>query len=186
MNRFIEDLRVKVEIKKGMRSVTLVAYIATILDSNVWIVAIFRLSSFFSKIRFYPLAKIFWLINRILFSVDIDPRADLAGGLILIHGIGIVIGHEVKSLGELKIYQGVTIGGNSGKRKDLNGKLRGQPLIEENVTLGIDSKILGPVKIGKNAQIGTNAIVTKDVSKNTVIIGNNTILRKIDENNSDI
>lgn len=48
-------------------------------------VCLYRLSSFFynEKWRFNILSKIIWYLNRIIFNVDIDYRADLAGGLSL-------------------------------------------------------------------------------------------------------
>lgn len=176
MRRFIKDVEAKIGAKQKYSNFW-IAYIKAFLDVTIWVVAIYRISSFFTKISLYPVGKIFWLINRILFSVDIDPRADLAGGFVLVHGLNIVIGHEVKSLGSLKVYQGVTIGGNSGKRKIINGKETGQPVLEDNVTLGIDSKVLGPILIGKSSLIGTSAIITKDVEPHSVMVGNNKLLR---------
>ncbi|BDD05963.1 serine O-acetyltransferase [Aureibacter tunicatorum] len=169
--KIVEDYFSKFESKKNSKS--LVKGLVVLLDVNFWIVIIFRISSFFSTIKMYPLAKVFWLINRVLFSVDIDPRARLAGGLSLVHGIGIVIGHEVRSLGRLKIYQGVTLGGNYGKVREIKDEFTGQPVIDDNVIVGINSTVLGPVLLGKNSKIGTGAIVTKDVTENTTIVGVN-------------
>lgn len=75
-------------------------------------ICLYRFSQFFYSIHLDVISKIIWYINRLLFHVDIDYRADLAGGIRLVHGLGTVIGHETKSLGNLTIYQGVTIGGN--------------------------------------------------------------------------
>jgi serine O-acetyltransferase len=41
----------------------------------------------------------------------------------------------------------------------------------DNVVVGSGAQILGPVIIGKNAKVGANAVVTKDVSENAVMIG---------------
>jgi len=62
--------------------------------------------------------------------VDIDYRADLAGGFMLIHGLGTVIGKNVISRGKLKVYQHVTLGGGNGKVGRLveDGKVRGMLL----------------------------------------------------------
>lgn len=138
---------------------------------------LFRISSLFVKLKLFPIAKVFWLINRIIFSVDIDPRAKIAGGFEIIHGIGIVIGKYVEILGPVKIYQGATLGGNNNKTYNYEGKVLRQPLLYPNVTVGINSAIIGPLVIGENATIGTNAVVTKNVAKNSIIIGNNKILK---------
>lgn len=89
-------------------------------------VALYRLSSFLYHNRLDILAKLVWYINRIIFSVDIDYRADLAGGFVLIHGLGTVVGKDVVSKGKLTVYQGVTIGG-SGKSKVGGVKKYGSP-----------------------------------------------------------
>lgn len=121
-------------------------------------------------------SRLFWLLNRVIFSVDIDPGANIRT-LLIIHGIGIVIGREVEVSGSLKIYHGATLGGNMNKQRVINGKTISQPIIKNNVTVGINSAILGPVIIGNNVLIGTGAIVTKDVPDNSLVIGVNQISR---------
>ena len=127
-------------------------------------VCLFRLSNFFYKAHLSFLAKIIWYINRIIFCVDIDYRADLAGGLVIKHGLGIVIGKGVITKGNITIYQGVTLGGNSGIKKQYQGIMIDQPYIEENVTIYTDAKIFGPVVIGKNNIIKAGSILTDDLT----------------------
>lgn len=127
-------------------------------------VCLYRLSNFFCRCHLGVISKILWYFNRMLFHVDIDYRADLAGGFVLVHGLGTVIGCEVRSKGRLHVYQGVTIGGNNGKiRVDENGKIWGQALIGENVTIYTDASIFGPVVIGENAVIKAKSLITHDV-----------------------
>lgn len=127
-------------------------------------VCLFRLSNWFYRIHIAVLAKVVWYLNRMLYHVDIDYRADLAGGFVLVHGLGTVIGCEVCSKGHLKVYQGVTIGGNNGKtRVDENGKVWGQACIGSNVTIYTDACIFGPVVISDNAVIKARQLVAKDV-----------------------
>lgn len=127
-------------------------------------VCLFRLSNWFYRMHLAVFAKIIWYINRVLYHVDIDYRADLAGGFVLIHGLGTVIGCEVCSQGRLCIYQGVTIGGNNGKtRIDEAGKVWGQALIGKNVTIYTDACIFGPVVISDNTVIKAKQLVTKDI-----------------------
>ena len=40
-----------------------------------------------------------------------------------------------------------------------------------DVVVGSGAQILGPVTIGKNAKIGANAVVTKDVPQNAIMVG---------------
>lgn len=127
-------------------------------------VCLFRLSNWFYRIHLAVIAKIIWYINRTVYHVDIDYRADLAGGFVLIHGLGTVIGCEVCSTGPLMVYQGVTIGGNNGKtRVDENGKVWGQALIGKNVTIYTDACVFGPVVISDNTVIKAKQLVTKSM-----------------------
>lgn len=113
----------------------------------------YRLSSFFYKIKLIPIGRLFWLLNRILFSIDIDPRATLRGGVLILHGAGIVIGKNVIAEGNFKIYQGATLGGNNGKKREINYKIFSQPLIKEDVTIGINAAVLGPIILNKGCML---------------------------------
>lgn len=127
-------------------------------------VCLFRLSAWFYRMHLALFAKIIWYINRVTFHVDIDYRADLAGGFVLVHGLGTIIGCEVCSTGRLTVYQGVTIGGNNGKtRVDESGKVWGQACIGDNVTIYTDACIFGPVIISDNTVIKAKQLVTNDL-----------------------
>jgi len=66
----------------------------------------------------------------------------------------------------------VTLGGispsiNSNDQRNI----KRHPTLMDNVVVGSGAQILGPVIVGKNAKIGSNAVVTKDVPDNAVMIG---------------
>lgn len=122
-------------------------------------VALYRLSTFFYKIKCSVLAKIIWYINRVIFSVDIDYRANLAGGLVIVHGLGVVIGKDVVSKGKLTVYQGVTIGG-SGKSKIIDSVERWQPIIGVGVRIYANAMVLGPISISDNSIIKAGERIT--------------------------
>lgn len=127
-------------------------------------VCLYRLSHFFYQIHLTILSKIIWYINRLFFHVDIDYRAKLAGGFVLVHGLGTVIGGSVCSEGKLVVYQGVTIGGNNGRTRDLeNGKRLYQPLLKSNVTIYTNASVFGPIVIKENAIIKAGSIITNDI-----------------------
>jgi serine O-acetyltransferase len=48
--------------------------------------------------------------------------------------------------------------------------LLGAPVIEDNVTIGPGARIVGPVRIGRGATIGPNAVVTEDVPSHDTIV----------------
>lgn len=135
-----------------------------LLNPNFHAVCLFRLSNFFYRIKLSPISKIVWYINRLLFHVDIDYRADLAGGFVLVHGLGTVIGKNVIARGKLKVYQHVTLGGGNGKpaRLDDDGVLRGMPLFLGNAVVYTGAIVVGGIIISKDAVIKAGAVVSKD------------------------
>lgn len=95
-------------------------------------------------------------INRIVFSVVLPPTVRLGRGVVLGYsGLGTVF-HARAVLGNRVIVgPGVTIGGRSG--------LAGVPVIEDDVQIGSGAKVLGPIRVGRGAAIGANAVVLADV-----------------------
>lgn len=144
----------------------LVKKISTILFNPCFhSVVLYRFSNLLYRIHLAALAKIVWYLNRMFYHVDIDYRADLAGGFVLMHGIGTVIGKEVISKGKLVVYQGVCLGGNGNKqRADETGKPWTQPRIENNVKIYTGAYIFGPAIIHENIIIKAGSIITHDIN----------------------
>ena len=88
---------------------------------------------------------------RFLTGVEIHPGAKIGSGVMIDHGMGIVIGETAEVGDGCTIYQGVTLGG-TGKDK---GKRH--PTLGKNVTVGCGAKILGPFKVGDGAKVAANA-----------------------------
>lgn len=79
-----------------------------------------------------------------------------------IHGLGIVVGSEVK-IGEcVTVYQGVTLGGNNGKKKMIDNCITGQPVIGNNVTLYTDAKVFGPIELPDNSIVKAGSVISCD------------------------
>lgn len=95
-------------------------------------------------------------------------------GLIVYHNIGAVI--SAQSIGKnASISQGVTIGfGGSGKGNEE------KPIIGDNVRIGTNAIVIGGVHIGDNAIIGAGAVITKDVPRGAVVVGNPQRIIRID------
>jgi len=147
-----------------------------LLNISFYININYRISTFFSRIKLLFIAKIFWLINRIVFSIDIDPRAKIGGGFKIIHGLGIVIGAYAIIGDNFRIYQGVTIGGNMGKTREYKNLLLHQPYIGDNVIISANAVVLGPLVLHDNCIVGACSVITKDVDQGCVVVGNNKIL----------
>ena len=49
---------------------------------------------------------------------------------------------------------------------------KGRPTIGNNVSLGANVTIIGPVHIGNNVVVGAGSVVVKDVPNNCIVVGN--------------
>jgi len=110
-------------------------------------------------------ARAFAELIRVLTGVEIHPGARLAPGVFIDHATGVVIGETAEVGADVTIYQGVTLGGASldkGKR---------HPTVGDRVIIGAGAKVLGPIIIGPDSQIGANAVVVKPVPPGSVVVG---------------
>jgi len=110
--------------------------------------------------RAWVLPHRFW--SSVLAS-DVPINADLGGGLILLHGQGIVMHSEAHVGPNCLIAQGVTLG--------VNEKTGEAPRLVGRVDVGPGAKILGGITIGAGAKIGANAVVLKDVPAGALAVG---------------
>ncbi len=95
-------------------------------------------------------------------GIDIHPGAEIGNHFCIDHGTGIVIGETTKIGSNVKIYQGVTLGGLSVKKEDARKKRH--PTIEDRVVLYAGATILGgDTVIGEGSIIGGNVWLTKSV-----------------------
>jgi serine O-acetyltransferase len=110
------------------------------------------------------LPRFLYAVNRIVFSVVLPPTARLGRGVLLgYEGLAIVI-HQDAVLGDrVVVSPGVTIGGT--------GTSRGVPVIDDDVRIGAGAKVLGPIRIGRGARIGANAVVLSDVPEGMLAVG---------------
>jgi len=94
------------------------------------------------------------------------PGATIGRALFIDHGTGVVIG-ETSEIGDnVRLYQGVTLGGFRFRKDDAGELLRGykrHPTIEDDVTIYANASILGPITVGQGTVIGANVILTESV-----------------------
>ena len=131
-----------------------------------------RIANFFSIAKFNLVARIISQFSRFLTGIEIHPNAKIGKNLFIDHGMGVVIG-ETSEIGDnVTIYHMVTLGGISPSiNSDDQRNTKRHPTLMDNVVVGSGAQILGPVVVGKNAKIGANAVVTKDVDENSVMVG---------------
>ena len=110
------------------------------------------------------LPKLIWKLQYMLFNCSVPASCEIGGGTKFGYGGIAVVMHARTVIGKnCMIGQGVTIGGKSGWYD--------VPVIGDNVIINAGAKIIGPVRIGDNVEIGANSVVVKDVPSNCVVAG---------------
>src|ERR1700729_1633652 len=104
-------------------------------------------------------------VTRFFTQVEIHPGSTIGKGIFIDPGSGVVIGETTEIGDGCTIYQGVTLGGTSLSR----GKRH--PTLGRNVTVGVNSSVLGAIVLGDNVKVGGGSVVVKDVPANATVVG---------------
>ena len=102
------------------------------------------------------------LVTTVLYSIEIGSDIELGEGINFTHTLGTVIGGTSKVGSRVKFMGNNTIG---------TAKDNGCPVIEDDVVIGCGARVLGPIRIGRGAFIGANAVVLTDVPPGAIASG---------------
>jgi serine O-acetyltransferase len=116
-------------------------------------------------------ARVLATVTRSVTGVEIHPGARLGRRFFIDHGMGVVIGETAEVGDDVMIYHGVTLGGRSLER------VKRHPTVGNRVTIGAGARILGPVLVGDDVQVGANSVVVKDIPAGAVATGIPAVLR---------
>ena len=131
-----------------------------------------RIANFFQLAKFYLVARIISQLSRFFTGIEIHPGAKIGKNLFIDHGMGVVIGETSEIGNNVTIYHMATLGGIAPSINSNNQRqVKRHPTLDDCVVVGSGAQILGPVKIGTHAKVGANAVVTKDVPENAVMVG---------------
>ena len=111
-------------------------------------------------------------IARIVTGIEVHPAAVIGDDLFIDHGMGVVIGETSEIGNGVTLYHDVTLGGVAPSIDSHNQRnTKRHPTLEDGVIVGSGAQILGPIIVGRNARIGANAVVTKDVPAGVTMVG---------------
>ncbi|MBP1838251.1 serine O-acetyltransferase EpsC [Formosa algae] len=131
-------------------------------------IAIYRLSHALVELNVPIIPRMMSEYAHGITGTDIHPGAEIGDSFFIDHATGIVIGETSVIKDNVKIYQGVTLGGVQVK-KSLSATKR-HPTIENNVIIYANATILGgDVVIGANSIIGANVCVTVSVPEHSIL-----------------
>lgn len=102
---------------------------------------------------------------RWITGIEIHPAAQIGERFFIDHGMGVVIGETAVIGDDCTLYHGVTLGGTSWKE----GKRH--PTLKNRVVVGAGAKVLGPIEIGNDVRVGSNAVVIKAVPDASTVVG---------------
>lgn len=103
--------------------------------------------------------------NSEVFGVDIHPACIMGKGIMLDHATGIVIGETTVIEDDVSIMQSVTLGGTGNEQGDRH------PKIGYGVLIAAGAKVLGNIRIGREAKVGAGSVVLTDVPPHTTVVG---------------
>lgn len=129
-----------------------------------------RLMFYFNQ-KSYFLRKFFQRRLYYIYHCEISHMASIHESVQFVHPIAVVIGSQAVIEANCIIYQCVTIGAT------LNNDNK-MPKIKSGTIIYSGAKIIGDITIGKDCIIGANAVVTKSIPDNMVVVGANKIHSK--------
>jgi len=138
-----------------------------------FIMLLFRIFSFFYsnkilKIIFYPFILIYKILIEWIIGIEINLNTKIGKNFRLFHGQSLVINGST-IIGENCLVRNST---TIGSKILSDGTITKAPIIGNNVEIGSNTVLIGPIKIGNNVIIGAGSVVIKDVPDNVVIAGN--------------
>ncbi|OIP98976.1 MAG: serine O-acetyltransferase [Zetaproteobacteria bacterium CG2_30_46_52] len=125
----------------------------------------YRLAHQLWKMDLCWLARFIMHLARWFTGVEIHPGATIGKRFFIDHGMGVVIGETTEIADDVTLYHGVTLGGTTWQAE------KRHPTLEAGVVVGAGAKILGPIVIGEQSRIGSNAVVLKAVPAHSTVVG---------------
>jgi serine O-acetyltransferase len=135
-----------------------------LFENGYQAVVLHRIAHAFKRRRIPVLGPLFARLSLFLTGVDIAPGAEIGPGLLISHGVGIVIGGYARIGSGATLLHGVTIGGPYPSRR------REMPTLGDDVFLAAGAKVIGQVRVGDRVFVGAGALVAEDVPDDSVVV----------------
>lgn len=112
-----------------------------------------------------PVIYFYKIVSQYGFGCDFPLSLTLGPRARVYHVYGLVVNHDTIIGSDVILRNGITIG--------VKGSgIPGVPTIGDRVEFGSNCSVIGRVRVGNDAKVGTGAIVIRDVPDNCVAVGN--------------
>ncbi len=118
-----------------------------------------------------PFAQMAHRVAREMAGLDLPWRTQIAPGMRIDHGWGVVINAAAVLGSNCTLFHGVTLGQRDRVAAD-GSRSSGTPVIQDEVWIGPHAVIVGGITIGRGSRIAAGAFVTRDVPPHSLVIGN--------------
>jgi serine O-acetyltransferase len=103
--------------------------------------------------------------NRSATGIEIHPAARIGRRVVIDHGMGIVVGETATIGDDCLLYKGVNLGGTKLERTVRH------PQVGNHVVIGANACVIGAIRIGDHARIGSGSVVVKEVPAGATVVG---------------
>lgn len=165
IKRTVDDIKADVKATRERDPAARSDLEVVLLYSGVHALMAYRVAHKLHEKKKYLPARAISQTARFFTGIEIHPGAKIGKGLMIDHGMGVVIGETAEIGDNCTLYQGVTLGGTG---KDIGKR---HPTLGNNVMVGAGAKVLGPFKIGDNTKIAANAVVLEEIPDNCTAVG---------------
>jgi serine acetyltransferase len=110
-------------------------------------------------------AKVVARMIRHLYGADIHWDAELADGVVIVHGMGLAVSHAARVGAGTILSQHVTLGDGI----DPHTRAVGAPTLEEDVHVGAGAVLVGPITVGARSKIMPGAVLTQSVPPDSLV-----------------
>jgi serine O-acetyltransferase len=111
-------------------------------------------------------ANVLRVAGTVLVGADFSPGAIIGPGFMLIHPVGVSIGTGVQIGRNVMFASGVVLAARYPDEREQE-----YATICDEAIIGAHAVLIGGVRVGHNAMVGSNAVVLSDVPDNAVVFG---------------